>query len=66
MQVGVSAEVDKQLVLLRERVMLELRLQHELLQLQGMLEPILASSVGPMPAADTAALPDLQPLSASG
>ena len=62
MQVGISAEVDKQLVLLRERVMLELRLHHELLQLQGMLEPILASSVGAMPAQETPALPDLQPL----
>ena len=43
-----SADVDKQLVLLRERVMLELRLHHELQQLQGMLEPILATSVGPI------------------
>lgn len=57
-----SAEVDKQLVLLRERVMLELRLHDELLQLQGMLEPILVSSAGAVPVQDTAALPDLQPL----
>ena len=46
MQVGVSAEVDKQLTVLRERVVLELRLHSELQQIQGMLEPILASSLG--------------------
>lgn len=45
-QVGVSAEVDKQLTVLRERVVLELRLHSELQQIQGMLEPILASSLG--------------------
>ncbi|KAL3158240.1 hypothetical protein ABBQ38_010492 [Trebouxia sp. C0009 RCD-2024] len=45
-EVGVSAEVDKQLTVLRERVVLELRLHSELQQIQGMLEPILASSLG--------------------
>ena len=45
-QVGLSAEVDKQLTILRERVMLELRLHHELQQIQGMLEPILATALG--------------------
>ena len=46
MQVGLSAGVDKQLTILRERVVLELRLHSELQQIQGMLEPILASSLG--------------------
>ena len=45
-QIGLSAEVDKELTILRERVMLELRLQTELQQIQGMLEPILAASAG--------------------
>ena len=45
-QIGLSAEVDKELTILRERVMLELRLQNELQQIQGMLEPILAASAG--------------------
>ena len=49
LQVGLSAEVDKELTILRERVMLELRLHNELQQIQGMLEPILAASLGAAP-----------------
>lgn len=61
-EVGVSAEVDKQLVLLRENVMLELRLHNELQQLQGMLEPILATSLGSATLSDPVEQPDLKPL----
>lgn len=57
-----SAEVDKQLVLLRENVMLELRLHNELQQLQGMLEPILATSLGSATLSDPVEQPDLKPL----
>ena len=59
---GVSAEVDKQLTILRERVVLELRLHSELQQIQGMLEPILASSLGNAGHQVNHAVADLQPL----
>ena len=62
MQVGVSAEVDQQLTLLRERVVLELRLYSELQQIQGMLEPILASSLGNAGHQANHAVAELQPL----
>ena len=63
MQVGVSAEVDKQLTILRERVVLELRLHSELQQIQGILEPILASSVGSAGSNSSLSLtPELRPL----
>lgn len=63
MQVGVSAEVDKQLTILRERVVLELRLHSELQQIQGILEPILASSVGSAGNNSSLSLtPELRPL----
>ncbi len=59
-QVGVSAEVDKQLVILKEHVMLELRLHNELQQIQGMLEPILAISLGASGPTTDIAVPELQ------
>ena len=62
MQVGASAEVDKQLTILRERVVLELRLHSELQQIQGMLEPILASSLGNSAHQANRAVADLQTL----
>ena len=38
-------QVDAKLQLLRERVVLEVRLQQELLMLQGALEPILTAAL---------------------
>ena len=43
MQMGRSDTVDRKLELLRERVMLELRLHSDLQQLQGMLAPLVAA-----------------------
>jgi len=71
--VGASPEVDQQLRVLRERVALEVRLQGELLQIQGALEPILAAALsggpadarGAPPGAQAAPEPDLQPLEAA-
>ncbi|DBA71319.1 hypothetical protein WJX79_008210 [Trebouxia sp. C0005] len=64
-EVGVSSEVDKQLVKLKEYVSLELRLHHELQQLQGMLEPILASSLGALESVNDTAVPELHPITQS-
>ena len=47
---GASPEVDHRLRVLRERVAGEVRLQAELLQIQGALEPILAAAVRGAPA----------------
>ena len=59
-----SADVDKKLVKLKEYVSLELRLHNELQQIQGMLEPILATSLGaPGPLSDVG-VPDLQVIAA--
>ena len=49
-QVGASPEVDHRLRVLRERVTGEVRLQAELLQIQGALEPILAAALRGAPA----------------
>eukprot|EP00887_Chlorella_sp_A99_P001615 scaffold8.g1615.t1 len=43
--VGRSADVDAKLRLLRERVMGEVKLQQQLMAIQGMLEPMLAASL---------------------
>jgi len=43
--VGQSPQVDAKLQLLRERVVVEVRLQQELLMLQGSLEPILTAAL---------------------
>ena len=43
LQMGRSEAVDRKLELLRERVLLELRLQADLQQLQGMLAPLIAA-----------------------
>jgi hypothetical protein len=45
LQLGTSDEVDAKIRQLRERVKLETRLQTSLLQLQGMLEPILHNAL---------------------
>ena len=42
-QMGRSETVDRKLELLRERVLLELRLHSDLQQLQGMLAPLVAA-----------------------
>ena len=49
-QLGVSEEVDARVRQLRERVTLESKLQAELAQLQGTLEPILAAALAQQPA----------------
>ena len=59
---GLSPEVDQQLVKLKDYVSLELRLHHELQQLQGMLEPILTSSLGALESVSDTAVPELHPL----
>ncbi len=69
---GASPQVDQRLRVLRERVAGEVRLQAELLQIQGALEPILAASLGggrggagaPAAAAAAAAPAEMQPLEA--
>lgn len=43
--VGQSAAVDDKLRLLKERLMIEVRLQRDLMQLQGALEPILTAAL---------------------
>ena len=50
---------------LKEYVSLELRLHHELQQLQGMLEPILASSLGALESVSDTAVPELHPITQS-
>ena len=72
---GASPEVDHRLRVLRERVAGEVRLQAELLQIQGALEPILAAALrGPPAEAGAAAggargaaevMQELEPLDAA-
>jgi hypothetical protein len=70
--VGASPVVDQRLRVLRERVAGEVRLQAELLQIQGALEPILAASLGggrggagaPVGAAAEPVPAEMQPLEA--
>lgn len=45
MQVGTTPQVDKLLLVLKERVWEELKLQSALLEIQGCLEPVLAASL---------------------
>jgi len=61
----VSPEVNKELVKLKEYISLELHLHHELQQLQGMLEPILASSLGALESVSDTAVPELHPITPS-
>ena len=49
LQLGVSEEVDARVRLLRERVTLESKLQADLAQLQGTLQPILAAALAQQP-----------------
>ena len=44
LQIGASMEVDEKVRQLRERVAVEVRTQGTLLELQGALEPVLATS----------------------
>lgn len=44
-QVGTTPQVDKLLLVLKERVWEELKLQSALLEIQGCLEPVLAASL---------------------
>jgi hypothetical protein len=43
--VGQSAAVDDKLRLLKERLVIEVRLQRDFMQLQGALEPILTAAL---------------------
>ena len=47
-----SEDVDAKLRLLRERAMLEAKLQTSLVKLQGMLEPILHAALSQQPVAE--------------
>lgn len=51
-QLGVSEDVDAKLCLLRERAMLEAKLQTSLVKLQGTLEPILHAALSQQPVAE--------------
>ena len=44
-QVGLSPEVDGRLVALRDRVVEEVKVDEQLMELQGMVEPLLAASL---------------------
>ncbi len=56
-QVGQSSEVDALLMRLRKQVWREVRLQHDMMRLQGLLDPILAGAMSlPLPTQRIAAV----------